>query len=323
MEELKESIERARNLRPSSVNAYVFNVIKLHDHMYGNKDFKNIEWIVKDQKKIMEYLNKQKITTRKTILASLIVALTSDDKEKHKEVVQKYRDVMVSDTKEYKTIQQEQKKTQSESENWTSLEVLRAVLNKYKKELNDRGVFSGKDEELKRRDFELLQKYVVGFLYIGDDEFNPPQRNVYGTTKIISLKDYNNLSKEELKQNYLVVQSKNNKFFSLGDYKTEKTYGINRIPAGKKLNAVLNIWLHHNKSDFLILNSKGAMMGTNGLTKYLNSVFAPSGKKNISSTMLRHIFITEKISGPSYAEKQDIAKKMGHSVDTQEIYRKT
>ncbi len=37
--------------------------------------------------------------------------------------------------------------------------------------------------------------------------------------------------------------------------------------------------------------------------------------------MLRHIFITEKFA-PELNEKQEVAKKMGHSVATQELYAK-
>ena len=63
-------------------------------------------------------------------------------------------------------------------------------------------------------------------------------------------------------------------------------------------------------------------MTPNGLTKYLNKVFEPTGKNNISSTMIRHIFISEKIGGPTIKEKQELAEKMGHSTDTQEKYKK-
>ena len=64
-------------------------------------------------------------------------------------------------------------------------------------------------------------------------------------------------------------------------------------------------------------------MTPNGLTKYLNKTFEPTGKKNISSTMLRHIYITEKLGGPSIKEKKELADKMCHSVVQQEMYKKT
>ena len=84
----------------------------------------------------------------------------------------------------------------------------------------------------------------------------------------------------------------------------------------------MNVWLRINKSGHLILNSQRKPITSNGLTKYLNKVFEPTGKSNISSTMLRHIFITEKIGGPALKEKQELADKMGHSVEQQELYKK-
>ena len=62
-------------------------------------------------------------------------------------------------------------------------------------------------------------------------------------------------------------------------------------------------------------------MTSNGLTKYLNKTFEPSGKNNISSSMIRHIFITDKFP-PQLKEKEEVASKMGHSVAQQELYAK-
>ena len=84
----------------------------------------------------------------------------------------------------------------------------------------------------------------------------------------------------------------------------------------------MNIWLKYNKSPYLILNSKGEKISPNSLTKLLIKVFEPSGKK-ISSSMLRHIYITEKFP-PQTDEKTELAEKMLHSKQVQsDIYAKT
>ena len=70
-------------------------------------------------------------------------------------------------------------------------------------------------------------------------------------------------------------------------------------------------------------NSRGGPMTPNGLTKFLNKTFSIIGKDNISSTMLRHIYISKKLDkSPYLEEKEQIAMKMGHSINTQELYRK-
>ena len=71
------------------------------------------------------------------------------------------------------------------------------------------------------------------------------------------------------------------------------------------------------------MDSRGNKMTKNGLTKFLYQVFAPTGKK-ISSSMIRHIYLTDKYGDESsYKEKEKDAEKMGHSVgEQQRVYVK-
>ena len=165
-----------------------------------------------------------------------------------------------------------------------------------------------------------MQKWVIANLFLNEE--NPPTRLDYSPMKIISKGEYDKLDEEERKENnYLVVLSRNNKFFSFNEYKTSGKYGENQVKVGKKLNSVLNIWLKYNKTDSLLLNSQGKPMSANGLGKEIKKVFEPTGK-NISVNMLRHIFISEKYPKEKLDEKSQDAKKMGHSVDMQEKYSK-
>ena len=316
MDQLKDKIKSSRNIKDKSLNAYLISLRKLHEKINPDKEFPSTLTWLKDKDKVMEHLMDMKLTTRKNYIAAIIVAL-STDKEKYEKELKEYRDVLDGVAKEYKDGVEEQRKSEKESANWVSLDKLRKVMRKYKAEIMEKGLL--KKDELNKKEFDLLQKWVVSSLYILDD--NPPLRNDY-TMKVISKSEYDKLSdKEKNDNNYLVVKSRNNKFFSLGEYKTDKKYGLKKIEVGSKLNSVLNIWLKYNKSGYLLLNSKGDPMNANSLTKYLNKVFEPTGKK-ISSTMIRHIFISEKIGGPTLKEKQEIADKMGHSVNTQELYKK-
>tara|TARA_R110000803_G_scaffold19146_3_gene50401 strand:- start:126 stop:554 length:429 start_codon:yes stop_codon:yes gene_type:complete len=139
--------------------------------------------------------------------------------------------------------------------------------------------------------------------------------------KTISNSDYSKLSDAQKKErNYLIIKSRNNKTFSLGDYKTSGKYGTKLIPVGKKLNSALNIWLRFNTTGNLLLNSRKEPMTGNGLTKFLQKTFAPTGK-SISSSMIRHIFISEKFPAVN-DEKEEVASKMLHSTSQQTLYSK-
>ena len=61
----------------------------------------------------------------------------------------------------------------------------------------------------------------------------------------------------------------------------------------RSLNSVLNLWSNFNRNNYLLQDSreKKNVPLKNQLSKYLNKVFKPTGKKDIAS-MLRKIKIT-------------------------------
>jgi len=138
---------------------------------------------------------------------------------------------------------------------------------------------------------------------------------------IIHLSNYNKLNKNDLEKNYLVIKSKNKKFFSLGNYKTDQKYGLKIIPLGSKLNSAINKWLNINKTGNLLISPLTMKpLTANQLTKYVLKVFEPS-KKQIGINIIRHIVISE-LFPPKLKEKEEIADKMAHSSAQQELYSK-
>lgn len=317
MDQLTKLIQEKRKLRPASIKTYISNIVKLHEKMGKGRDVKSLDFL-KDYDAVMDTIKDFKLSSRKTALASIVVGLSAYD-DKYSTVLDKYRDDMYNDATEYRKVIEEQNKTPKEDKNWVSIKKLKQVLTRTKKDLTGRGVFS--KDELNKKEMDMLQQWVAGMIYIGDDK-NPPLRNDITPMSVISNTDYRKLSEDELKKNYLVVQSRNKKFFSLGEYKTAGKYGLKKIELGSKLNSVMNIWLKYNKTPYLIYNNKGEAMSPNGLTKLLNKTFESTGKK-ISSTLLRHIYITEKFPPTdTLKEKQRVASAMGHSVGQQELYKK-
>jgi len=314
IETIKKEINEKRKLRPSSLNAYASNMNKLHKLMF-DKEITGLDFL-KDKKKVMKTIEEKKLSTRKTYLAAIVVTLMAFDKDE--DLIKYYRDEMEDLAKQFNADMEEQKKSETQDKNWVSLASLRKVMRKYRNELNEKEIFKKDADDLTNKEFDLLQKWIVASLYILDE--NPPLRNDY-IMETISNKDYEKLSEEEKREkNYLVIKSRNNKMFSLGEYKTSGKYGTKTIPVGKKLNSALNIWLKFNKTGHLLLNSKREPMTANGLTKYLQKTFAPTGK-NISSSMIRHIFISDKFPAQN-KEKEEVAEKMAHSVNQQTLYSK-
>jgi hypothetical protein len=316
IDEMKTKINNKRTIRTSSLDAYIFNINKLYRSMYDDKQIDNINFL-NNKEAVMKAIENKKLSTRKTYLAAIVVVLMAYDSEE--DLIKFYRTEMEQLAKTFNIEMETQKKSQTQDENWTSLEELKKVMKSYKTQLDKDKILQKDSNTLTKKQFELLQKWVVACLYLIDDE-NPPMRNNY-IMKVINKNYYEKLSDDVIKQNnYLVVKSRNQKFFSLGNYKTSGSYGTKVIDIGAKLNSVLNIFLKFNTTDNLLLNSKGEPMTANNLTKFIQKVFNPTGKV-ISSTMLRHIYITTKFPA-QLLEKKEVAGLMLHSTEQQSLYSK-
>jgi len=318
MDILKEKIIKNRKLKESSINTYLFNLNKLHKKIF-DKPIENLDFLL-DVDKVINSLSDLKLTTQKTYLASIVVALDSMKEKKFEKALDKYREIMLDNIKFYNEDIKKQNKSETQSKNWVSMKALKKVVNDYHKELKNKKVFEKSKDEITKKEKDLLQKWLVGSLYVIDNK-NPPLRLDYTPLEIITLKDYNKLKDNQKDKNYLVNVSRNNKFFSFSDYKTDKTYGIKKIQVGNKLNSILNSYLKLHDNKFLLLNNKGEPMTPNSLGKYITKVFEPTNKK-ITGTLIRHIYISEFLTGPSLQEKENLSELMHHNVNTQQLYRK-
>ena len=319
MDNLKEAIDKKRNIKPNSLNAYLISIKKIHNAIFGdNKEIANINFL-KDETKVLEAIKDLKLTTQKNYLSAIIVSLDSmNEKGKYDNELKEYREYLETVNKSYYEQLSKNEKTDDQDSNWVSLKELRKVMNSYKADLTDRNVF--KKEALTKKQNDIMQKWLVANLYLHDD--NPPIRLDYGDMAIIKNADYEKLSDDDLDENnYLVIKSRNSKFFHFGNYKTKKSQGIKTIPVGRVLNSVLNIWLKFNDEPYLLVDSHGTKMTSNQLSKYIVKVFEPTGKK-ITANLLRHIYISEKFPVEKNKEKAEVADKMGHSEKTQATYAK-
>ena len=317
MDSLRDAIDEKRNIKANSLRAYVISISKLHKATEGDGDFKNLDFL-KDTDQIKDFLDKLKLSTQKNYLAAIIVALDAmNKKNKYDDLLAEYRKILEDTNTKYAEDYDNGDKSEQQQKNWVSMKELKKVMAGYLKDIKERELLS--KDELNKKQMALMQKWVIANLFLNED--NPPTRLDYAPMEIISKTEYDKLDDEEKKENnYLVIVSRNNKFFSFNEYKTAGKYGENEVKVGKKLNSVINIWLKYNKTDSLLLNSKAEPMSANGLGKEIKKVFEPTGK-NISVNMLRHIFISEKYPNDDDERSKD-AKKMGHSVNMQKKYAK-
>jgi len=306
---LEKSINDSRNIKPNSLKAYMISLRKMHEKLESDAEFDSIDnWMIGNNvKKIINLLSEMKITTRKNYLAAVIVALTTD-KDKYADALVEYRTYLAIIVEEYNKQMKSQTKTNKQAENWATMEELKEIVSGYKKEI--RKLDLANKEMWSNREFNLYQQYLVGLLYTE----LPPVRLDYSNMLLISEPDYKKLKEKD--KNYLVLVSRNKKYFSLGSYKTEDKYGVHIIDIPSIVNSVINKWLSHNTSGYFLVNTQRNVLTDNGLTKLLNKIFAATGKK-ISSTMIRHIYLSEKYEARNGEMEKDAAAML-HSVGTQQ-----
>ena len=220
---------------------------------------------------------------------------------------------------EYKADRQKNEKTEKQAERWVEMPEITKVLHQKYKDLREDNIM-GK-ETLTKSEFKKLQSFVIASLYMLDPENHPPVRLDYNM-KVISKRDYDKLSEKELKENYLVVQSRTKKFFSFGQYKTDKKFGLKVIPVSKTINSLLNVWLKHNKSEYLLLNTRGGRMNPDGLSKAVRAFFRKEMGKELGVSMLRSIYLSHKFPADEIDERKRVGDAMLHSIGTQAEYVK-
>jgi integrase len=309
--DIKTKIMKMRNIKENSVNSYITSLKKIYGALESKVEFDSLSWL-DNINRVVDILNKLKLTTRKNYCNSIIVALLTNP-EKHEKLLAAYRKYLDVIVEEFNNTMKSQEKSDKMEANWVSMAQLKKMVARHKRTITENGLNT--KSNWTNGDLQLYQMYLVGILYTE----TPPLRNDYSNMKVISESEFEKL--DNTNQNYLVVVSRNRKYFSLGSYKTDGKYGTKKINIDSKVNTIINKWLAHNASGWFLVNIRGGPLSDNSLTKLLNKIFSSSNKK-ISSTMIRHIYLSEKYKGVQ-TEMDDDANAMGHSVHTQQnIYVK-
>ena len=309
MDEAIELIKSKRNISENSIKSYRCSLKKVLK-LAQSQHFDCLDEPEKINKILFE--SGASPASIRAYLASICVLRSAQEKD-----ATPYKDFLAKLSIEQAELDQEHKKSQKEENNWMTMNDLLKTIKIYENNLKKNGIF--KKSELNKKEYDLLQRYVVGMLYVGDPENHPPVRCDYSPMRIISKREYEKI--ENKNENYLINKSRNKKTFAFHNFKTMKTHGAQLIDVSPKINSVLNKLLKFNKGDYLLTNSTGLPMSTNCLSKFITKTFSPTGK-NISVNLLRHFFISEN-KPPEVIEKyKNMSEKMLHTEETQNLYSK-
>jgi hypothetical protein len=250
--------------------------------------------VIENHKKVIEHLADVPSNVRKTRLSALVVFV-----EKAKgadKVVEAFREQMLSDCKDYDKQINKQEMTERQKEGYVPLSDIMAKYHTLEKD----AVALMKKDTLDKKEFARVQLYVILSCLL----LIEPRRSLDYTE--FKLKDI-----DESKDNFLKVE-KRKPYFVFNQYKTAKKYGkqTQEIPA--KLHKIIKRWSQLNPSEWLLVNTQQSnKISPTQLTNMLYSFF----EKPISTSMLRHIFLTDKYKNvPALTDMMDTATHMGHDV---------
>jgi len=279
---------KQKGLTDSSVNLYIRNLEKLND----NKPLKNLNFLKKVDN-VLEKIKDYAESTKRSFIISICSVLQLDLTTKaKKKLYDTYFEIMLKKNKEINAEYEKKEKTEKEEKNWVSWE-----------DVEKRWQELGKESS---KSYDLLLQFVCLSCYV----LIPPRRNDYGNMYISTPLNEND--------NYLDV----NKWeFVFQNFKTYKKEGKVVIPVPDALREILEVYLKNHplykgkKSSvpFLVDSDGKPINKVNGITRLLHKAL----KADIGSSLLRHIFLTDKL-GDSSREAVKIAGQMSHSVATQQ-----
>ena len=105
------------------------------------------------------------------------------------------------------------------------------------------------------------------------------------------------------------------------DFKTARNHNAIEIKLPRKHSLMMRRWnrLKPHTETYLFVNAANRRMTRNNLSKLLIRFFNSRVQKNISTSILRHIYLSSKY-GPSLRKRQLDAQQMGHTVSTAQDY---
>jgi hypothetical protein len=296
MTSIKEMILINRpNLTQSSVKTYMSNINKTSRDI--DKSLETTDDIIKYHKEILENLMKYRPSIRKTKLSAFIVAL--DEKEKTPketaDIIAELRKQLYFDADDTEKQEEKQKLTKTQEENFITWEEVMKIYDDLRTEAEP--LF--KLKTLNKKQFNKLQEFVLLSMYV----LIPPRRSLdYAQFKI--------RDPDLETDNYMILRGrKKEATLIFNAYKNSKRLGKQEVKISNPLRNIIQKWMLKNPNDYLIINGIGKKIEQPKINLILNNIFG----KNIGSSMLRHIFLTQKYGDVDLMDIRATTEAMGNS----------
>jgi hypothetical protein len=274
--------EKREHLSASSIKTYSSILKNLYRRCYKDDEM-TIEKF-NDDRCVLEHLKDIPYNKRKSVLSALVV-LTGNDK---------YRELMMRDVGEYNENLMKQERTGKFAENMIPFEDVEAIVKKHMKDAN--ALY--RDGRVDMASLQKIQNYVL--LCCCSGVYQAPRRSADWNMK------FRNYDAEN--DNYCDIKKK---VFVFNVFKTKKDKGTQTIPIEAPLLKILKKWISviPEDCDYIFFDTKKQGLIPSQITHRLNGVFG----KNVSTSMLRHIYLTHKFGNVNLQDLNETSNAMGNS----------
>ena len=293
IKKVKEDIKKLRpNLTENSLNKYVSDIFNIYNKYTGSysEEITDIE-IFENIDNIESLISDLAITTQRNFITAIFTLLKSQG-------ILKGQDLYGAKLSELNT------KQKQIYESNTISEKTKLKLDIEFKAIGD-FVIKLKNEE--KYESALMLGLITKYLF----------RNEIATLKTIEENEYNKLTEEELKNNFIVLKSNKPLFISRGIYKTDKKYGIIKTKLNDKLiNTIFKKHYEKMTDNIVFKDSNGNQMNTKNISKKIARLTEKELGVPLGTSSIAKISIEEINKNPDALEKlKQLGKDRGTSIN--------
>lgn len=303
---LSDTIKKNKpSIRETSLKQYTNQLRKFLEKINKSPDDinKNSTELLKDFNKLDDLSD----NTKKNILISLMVFANDDAKKNYEPILNKYNNAY------FKKMSEGYNDSQKDKQNITFNDLIK-VLEDYKKRAYD--IIKDKKQQITNKDHDILTAYILLELYLNQ----APLRNDYKDVLISNSPRVSKKETDDKANNYYVVSTGT---FVINNYKTSGSNGSIIFNVNSDLKKFIKKYISYSPDvKYLFYNQNMEPYTSSAFTNKISKIFKDAIGTPLSTTMIRHIYLTNKY-GDLKKEMYKDAKMMGHSPETQQgIYVK-
>jgi hypothetical protein len=294
-----------------------------------------LESVYENTKTYESYIHRLRYLRDKIVKCDSYLTLLSTPNENYKTIREKYpnvstrKNMLTAILSVFKNIEHIKSEFKSQHREWNMFHEHMDSFQKanYKKHMPSKEQLSKytpledieiKYKEMEKDDPHKTIKDSLQFILLSIIISTPPKRSDYGNLKIYYDEDPNDKT-----SNYVVIKYSNPSYIVFNQYKTKKYLGrVDQELPIKTTNDIKESLRRHPRDHLFITRYKKPFTCNKGFTVYFINTFEQLFGRKTGTTMLRHIYITERVSFDEMDDDQleSIAKQMLHSTTVQKKY---